>query len=229
MQRLRRRQTILKRGKNIEECRIAAERCVADVDPLNRALPINHECPVQGAFRRLCVFPLSENLIGVCDLVSGVGKDGKSEGPESLEPSPRRLRRIGADRDHPRPNFAEQRQVGLVGEQLPVAKIAVRVVEDHNHGPLGEQFLKAPGFSLGIIECEVGRRPAQERVVVGENDFGMSQNFAERFGLGAQHGPEPNIRFYSGCVGGYLRSSRPLAPDRKPSDQANRDSQQGEH
>ena len=139
----------------------------------------------------------------------GSERTGKPNGPYLLKPSPRQLRRVGADGNHSRTNVAEERQVLVDFEKLPDAMNAVvAVVEDQNHRPAAPQFAQVPDFALGIGEFEVGCLPAQERVVMGRNDIGMGQDLLERSGRGGNLVSEqvvpgwPRRLFLRACEGG---------------------------
>jgi hypothetical protein len=87
-------------GQLVEQCRIATERRIADIDPPNRAIPINDEGSVAEVV-------LLEHAVGVRRLVSRIGKDQKAKRAGLLKPFPRQLRRVGADGNHPRAKFMD--------------------------------------------------------------------------------------------------------------------------
>ena len=166
----------------VEQRWVATEWRVADIDPLNCASPVDDKSPMAEEVRRLSVRRPLEHPVGLCHLVSRIRKDREAERAVLLKPSPRQLRRVGADGNHPRTNLAEERQVPIDLEKLPdAANAVVAVVEDQNHRPSVQQFPKVPDFALGIGEVEVGCLPAQERVVMG----GMTSGWARIFGSDA--------------------------------------------
>ena len=122
---------------------------------------IDDECAVKELAGRRLVLRPPEHMVRFCHPVLRGPKGPGSRTVLLRESLPRKYRRVGADRNQSRADRAEQRQVSLVSEELPGAKIAVGVIENHDHRTVRQQFVQFPGFAVEVVQLEVGRVPAK--------------------------------------------------------------------